>query len=517
MADDDRDAEKQKFQRTLMGIAGQVPGPGVPPPADGKGQAESGPGDGPSPPAPRTLQGMPSGPPGAGGQSAYPAMKPGAKRTMLGLSPETVAQVFQPPAQVEVEETVVESPSSKQRATTWIMLAAGLAVIVGGLLAFVLFTGDDGGVDAKVIHRGGREGLLFTFRDPEVRRVAWRGVPVKVVGNNAFVPVQNPEHIKVGDNELRLTLFDGSGEKRTAEITLEVDYRLRADLSGLMAAKPQLTLKAQVPEGAKVTVAGKSLAVTGGRASLRREVKPVTKPDRTTVSLSFAYDITLPSGVRDKGELRINIPVVEGAVIMPGERVISDRARLPLRVKLPDEGRAFFEGEALAQQGGYATGQLVLSSPKGDLDGVVLVTEKDKAPRRLEFHVKRVSNLRTYASKLPAEKVDYPKLLEEDAMDEFEMTPMWVQGEVYHVQRGDDGVVLQMLSDRCVASEQCAWWVHTGLPYQGAPGSRLRVWGPYRGVQEFRSEADRVVRVPRLEGELLLPLGTKTTVRRRRR
>jgi uncharacterized membrane protein YcgQ (UPF0703/DUF1980 family) len=82
-----------------------------------------------------------------------------------------------------------------------------------------------------------------------------------------------------------------------------------------------------------------------------------------------------------------------------------------------------------------------------------------------------------------------------------------LEGRVYNVDVSGGRSVIQILVRDCARGQRCPLWVTYPQATEATVDSWVRVLGTVAGEQQFRSESDRIISVPRVDAELVLPLG----------
>jgi hypothetical protein len=146
-----------------------------------------------------------------------------------------------------------------------------------------------------------------------------------------------------------------------------------------------------------------------------------------------------------------------------------------------------------------------LSLPSdGVFEPTVIAREPGKAPHARKLKIQRVADLAKHAQSFVADpKLTYARIAQNPTI--YQGQKVAFEGRVYNVNVHGGQSVLQMLVRDCPAGARCSLWVTYPFATDAVVNSWVRVLGTVAGQQQFRSEANKVVTVPKIAATYVLP------------
>lgn len=404
-------------------------------------------------------------------------------------------------------------PSSRRsgsagRAALWVgVLFLGAVVAVGLVAVGYLAMSSPGGLSAEVVQSDAGEVLELRLATAAAgTRFRFHGEEQPIVDGRARF-LLTADHLRVGDNALTVEVLDPDGTTRREHITLTLAYRVRADLVALDRAPPSIDIVVEVPAGSEVTLEGEPLTIDAQGRGVRA-FPLAAVDDAGAVDMAVRYAITLPDsreggGESAEGVVRTRIPFATLQLDRPGAAVVTESAEIEVAGAVHRAARVEIDGESVPVQNGRFVHQVPLPEARS-YDIRILAREPGKAPRAHTVVVRRVDDLRAEAEGFePDPDLDYARIQPNPAI--YRGRKIALEGRIYNVTVQSGGSVLQLLVRDCPRGQRCPLWVQYPAASEASVNDWVRVLGTVAGEQQFRSESERVITVPRVDAEYVLP------------
>jgi hypothetical protein len=467
--------------------------------------------------APGTYQAAPQ--PAASYQPAHPPSEPD-NQSAAGHQASPYQAALPSLAELPSDTTVSASPISEppptlatggQRGSSrGVPVLAALAVTLAaalfaaGVVVLVLHKGTGPIEGRAVLGADGKERLEISCAEcPDGTRIAVGRAGTTLKAQRGTLAL--PQPLKIGENRLAL-LLTRPGDRSTsqAELTVPVQYRVRADLTGLAETAPRLRVVVEALPKSRVTVDGKPLSLgPDGRATHDIDISSELAGAETTVKKlerRVPYSVTPPGAATESGQVTFQLGITSLGVEAPGERitietptfVLSGKAQRGARVSVADRPIT------LDAEGRFA--QVMSVSSEGETTIVVRASAPDHAPRLYSIHIKRVARLADEAVRLRATALTSYSSLGDGTARKGEQVAL--DGTLLeHRAEGYASYLLVDVSSGC-QKPPCLLRVIHGAPVRLAQGSALSVLGRVTGSVEG---ARTGTRVPEVFASFLVP------------
>jgi len=399
---------------TLQGVAV----PGIAPLA---------PGQPPSPP-PAVERPAPVGPPGY-----EPAGELGATMGPHAVPSQVVAQLREQERDRRRRRVLAAGPAiprdrgaalkrlnpaeerASRRALALVLTAGGLALAA---VLVALFWPSPPPLTARArADSSGKEGVELVCKTcPDGTKLTISGATAISTGGVALVPIPTP--LLVGENRLKVAIDrPGNGRDETAQVTLNVAYRIRPDLGTLQSEKPAFQILAEVASGTVVTIDGRKMALQGGRGVENVDVTEACTGlanDVKTLSRQIPYVVTPDSGPPEQGAVNVSIGIVPlhldapVAIASPVPHVITDGPSFLLAGWTMKGAEVFAAGRPIPVLPDGSFAQVMNVSSVGATQIEVRARMPGMAPRLAQIKVRRVDSLDKVARELATAEPPVP-------------------------------------------------------------------------------------------------------------
>ncbi len=318
---------------------------------------------------------------------------------------------LRPPA----KKAAAAPPADKGTKKAILLLGAGGAVGVAAVVA-VLFWPSAPAISGRPrTDPSGKDGVELTCTTcPDGTVLTVGTASATVTAGGAFVPLPAP--LPVGGSRLDVAIDrPGNGRDERVAIPIQVGYRIRPDLATLQAERPSFQIVAEAPGGASVTLDGKKLQLSGGRAVENLDVTEACTGLATevkTLSRQVPYVVTPEGGSPEQGVVSVSVGVVplslDAPVPLPGAS-----SAAPPHVTV--EGSSFtIAGTTMKGAEVVAAGRPIPVRPDGSFAQVMNVSSVGQtvievrakmpgmAPRISQIRVRRVESLKDAAREFSA-------------------------------------------------------------------------------------------------------------------
>jgi len=291
--------------------------------------------------------------------------------------------------------------------------------------------------------------------------------------------LSTPLHI--GDNPLALHIDrPGMGRDEVVKLVVPVSFRIRADLTGLTAPKPSVSIRVEAAPDSVVTVDGKALALSADGAatySVDESTETEGPADQSrVVAVQVPYSIAPKGAPAETGTVSARFSVAPLRIDVPGAHGVVDRDQVLVAGRAARGATVTIDGAPvpIAQDGSFET-QVPLPST-GDRVLQVRAGTTLLTPRTVSVAVKRVVSLSQ-----EARAFEHLKPLSYDAamanpngnVGQF----VAVEGEVMKARASGHRSILIVDDRRGCAKGSCLARVAVAQDIAPAPGTIVRAYG----------------------------------------
>ena len=399
------------------------------------------------------------------------------------------------------------SVPSPPRRTTGLLYLAGLLAVGLFAAAFWLWQGQRSSSDVQVSVVAGESGEAMMFRvldAPSGTTVEFGDQEQPLKSGEARFPLSQ-DSLVVGDNVVPATIVYPDGESLSLRVPLHVDYRLFVDTAPLRAGKASVDVVIAASDGTRVLLDGEEIALDDqGRGIQSHPVDVVEGGRAGVIDHVVKYRVEPRRGEPIIGELSTKIPVTMLQLDSPGRTVVTDGTSVQLAGAVA-KGTTITVDEApiRVNEDGRFLHILRLPEP-GHYTPRVVAQAPEKAPLAITLDVTRVKDLEAAAAAFNADSsLTYDLIAQNPAMYKGQRVDF--DGRVFNAKTENGRGVLQMLVRDCAQGRQCSLWVTYPALSRVSNDSWVRVLGTVAGQQQFRSQRDEIVTVPKVEAIFLLP------------
>jgi hypothetical protein len=480
----------------------------------------------------RTMLGMPqvdlAAAQGARQADGAAADKPGdplgpTHRTMLGMAARSVPNEGQPSSDGHAAALATPSDQPRRRAQVHfgdasdvpvnargksravvvfgIIAILFLVVVGGGLGAYLILSGEEESVRASIVPTDSGDALRVEVTGAASdARVRFGGQEIELqdgVGSFSLAA----DTLSIGDNHLTVEVVD-SGGARPHEVTLVVSYRIRADVTPLSEDPPALAVLVDAIPGSDVTLGGEAIALDSEGHGSRRFPTP-TEAAAPVFEHRAEYRVALPDGQMHTGTVQTRVPYATLMIDRPGHAVVTDSETVEIAGAVHQSGTVTIDGAAVETTDGRFLSTHAIGGV-GQHEVRVVARQPGRAPRAIVLSIRRVDDLAVEAASFaPEPGLTYARLAQNPTI--YRSQRIALEGRIYNINVANGQSVLQMLVRDCPRGERCPLWVTYGQATDATINDWVRVLGTVAGEQQFRSESDRVITVPRVDAQFVLP------------
>ncbi|MFW5921276.1 MAG: hypothetical protein ACOCUS_05495, partial [Polyangiales bacterium] len=288
------------------------------------------------------------------------------------------------------------------------------------------------------------------------------------------------------------------------DVTLTLEYRVRADLSELDEAPPVVAIVVDVPAGSTVALDGEPLELDGSGHAEKRYPLDAKEPSGPNPVLEHevSYRVAPPDGEPASGKVRTRIPYATLQIDRPGDEAITDEDTIEIAGAVHEDASVTIDDREAKVTEGRFLYEYPLSEV-GTYEPTVVAKRPSRAPRRRTIVIRRVEDLEEEADSFAADpELDYARISQNPNI--YKGRKVELVGRVYNARiEGGEGM-LQMLVRDCPRSK-CPLWVTYPAAAEPRVDSWVRVLGEVAGEQQFRAESGEIMTVPRIEASFVLP------------
>jgi hypothetical protein len=403
----------------------------------------------------------------------------------------------------DVEE--VETPHGRKGgspAALIAMIVLLIAVVVAGA-AFLLWKEKPSNVRASVVMMDGGEGLLFEAPAAAAGSKIRFGGQEKPLEAGRATFLLAADSVRAGENVVMFDLLSPDGTTKSDTITLSVDYRIRVDTSPLQTAEPAIDVLVNALPGAAVTLDGKPLTLDAQGRGVRRYPIDATRANANgMVEHVVRYRVQPASGEATVDELRTKIPIASIQIDRPGLEAVTDKNSIEIAGAVSSYAQVSVDKASVPVQAGRFLYRLSLPQV-GAYQPKVIAQEKGKAPRAITLNIRRVADLKKESAHFKADpSLTYARIAQNPEI--YAGQKVALEGRVFNVNVQNGQSILQVLVRECPSGTRCSVWVTYPFATDAVVDSWVRVLGAVEGQQQFRSENNRVVTVPKITATYVL-------------
>jgi hypothetical protein len=351
----------------------------------------------------------------------------------------------------------------------------------------------------------GRDGVELRCKScPDGTRVSVGAASATMTGGTALVPL--PTALSVGENRMKVAIDrPARGRDETVGVMLNVAYRIRPDLSSLEAERPAIQIIAEAASGTRISVDGKPMQLSGGRAvesidvtlactGLSGELKSLTQ--------QIPYTVTTESGPPEQGLINVSVGIVPLQLEAPGPHVIIDGPSFVLAGRTMKGAEVLAAGRPITVRPDGTFAQVMNVSSVGATQIEVRAKITGLAPRLSQIKVRRVDNLETAAREFLSDAPISYAPLSQNLTGQIGK-PITVTGNVLEARtQGHETVMLLDVaqSSGCPSAGTCTVRLVQGAENPAKKGDTLRVFGHVSQAFSVPGRAD----IPEIEVDFTL-------------
>jgi hypothetical protein len=387
-----------------------------------------------------------------------------------------------------------------------VLILGSLALLSIIVMVLVRLSGSSNNAEVSARIMTGADGETLLFEVPDAREgssIRFGGQEQPLVAGKATFALAS-DSLRVGENVVLADVVTPDGDTSSARIVLSVFYRIWVDTSNLRVDKPTVDVMVTAVPGTKVALEGQDVALDDqGRATKTYPID-IRKPGKGGVIEHVVhYRMQPPSGEPVVDELHTRIAVAMMQIDRPGPDIVTDRESIEIAGAVGRETQVDIDGTAVPVKDGRFVYTLAL--PKaGDYKPRVTAKSTGKIPSASTLNIKRVRDLAQAAREFTFDKdLSYAKLAA--APTQYKGQAIAMEGRVYATVPRAGSSVIQMLARPCPSAQRCSVWVVDPQGTEVSVDKFVRVLGIVDGEQQFRSEKNEIVTVPKIIARFVLP------------
>jgi hypothetical protein len=386
------------------------------------------------------------------------------------------------------------------------MALAGAAFLLVMGVVYLRFTGHNraAGVTAQIITNELGEALRFSVPDATAGSVIrFGGQEQPVASGTAMFPLAS-DSLRVGDNIVLADVVAPNGDSASVRIVLAVSYRLLVDTSALRDGRSSIDVKMSALPGTLIMLEGEMVTLNASGQATKTFPIDVTRAGKGgVIDHVIHYRVQAPQAEAVIDELHTRIPVALMQIDRPGTDLITDNESVEIIGAVGRDTSVSVDGKQVTVKDGRFAYRLPLSKP-GEFKPRITASAPGKAPLHLTLKVTRVRDLEQAAREFDVDKtLNYAKISPNPAA--VRGRPVAIEGRVYAVDTRAGSSVIQMLARPCPSGQRCSLWVVDPQAGEVSVDRWVRVLGVVDGEQQFRSEKNEVVTVPKIVARYILP------------
>lgn len=400
-------------------------------------------------------------------------------------------------------ENTAEAPAGVPRP---LRIPAGAAVAIVGAAALLAAAGvalflyhERGAVEATLgTSAAGKDQLSLVCRGcADGATVSIGAARATFHGGHADVPLE--QKLAVGDNTVAAELERRPGRADKVELSVPVDFRIRADTSGLTQAPPRVIVRVEAVPHAAVVIDGKPLALApapGGSETGSAEIDVSSALTGNsagvgTLERQIPYVVTPPSGSPARGEVSVRVGITPLVVQAPGPSITIETQTFVLAGHTQKDATVTVEGRPITVDGTGAFAQMMSVSALGETNITVRADAKDQAPRLVPVRVRRVQSLAAEGTAERANATTSYAAIERDP-DAQRGLAVALDGSVVEARVDAFTTVLLMDVKGGCSHAPCLARVAIGEKAPLADGSGVSVFGAVSGAVDGPHQGTRI-------------------------
>ncbi len=384
------------------------------------------------------------------------------------------------------------------------MVLLALLIVAAAAAGAFFMKGKESKVRATVVKTETGEEMLFEVPGaPTDSKIRFGGQEKPLVAGRATFRLTE-ESLRVGENAVLVDLVYPDGKTEPASITLAVQYRIRVDTSPLQTEKPAIDVIVNAIVGSSVTLDGAELKLDANGTGVKRyPIMAADAPTSGVIEHVVRYRVQPPSAEAVVDQLRTKIPIATMQVDRPGPQAVTDEEAIEIAGAVAPNARVTVDGKPVPVKAGRFLYRLSLPKP-GTFKPKIVAREPGRAPHLRTLEIRRVVDLAKEAEGFQADpNLTYARIAQNPSI--YKGQKVALEGRVYNVNVHGGRSVLQILVRDCPKGARCSLWVTYPSATDAVVNSWIRVLGTVEGQQQFRSEKDQVVTVPKVAATYMLP------------
>lgn len=400
------------------------------------------------------------------------------------------------PARAEARADGSEGAALRVPRSALVLIAASVLLLVAAAIAALLWRGQPPLQALVSLTPTGEERIdIVCDSCPDGTRIAAGGAETEVRQRKAYLAVSEP--LRVGDNRLAFELSYPEGRTSTVQLTLPIEYRVRADTAGFEATPPHLTIVVDALPGSNVTLHEQPLALDpSGHGEHRIELgSRIEGPASEVVTLTetVPYAVVTPAGRRYTGALTASFGVTPLDLEAPGRETITGTAEFLLAGRTAKGGRVLVAGETLAVDEHGAFAQSMSIEAPGESTVTVRAHVEQLAPRLVSFTIRRVDDLEREAARLRREALAFAHALDDPRAHVGKLVHL--EGQVRDARVSGARTILLVEPGAGCKDRICVARLVSGGRRTVSAGTRLSAFGRFTGRVEKLGPAQVVADV----------------------
>jgi len=385
-----------------------------------------------------------------------------------------------------------------------IAVVALLVLAASGVGLYVALRGGGPEVHVEADRVGADDVLVVTVPGAAAgTKLRYGNVERPLAGGRATFPLA-PDALRVGDNVITVVVLAPGEDPVSRDITLQFHYRARADLSGLAAVQPALSIVVDAKPGSVVMLDGTPLLLDAAGHGTRPYPLDVAAARGGTITHVARYLITPPGGAAVQGAVTTEVPVTRASIDRPGLSLVTDRDVVEVAGRVEAGGTITVDGVAVPVRDGKFVHRLAVAAV-GTQTPRIVASAPGKAALPLALTIRRVTSLAEEARGfVPERGVTYARL--RPAVASFVGKRVAFEGRVALVEVSGEKSELQIIVRDCPRGEGCPLWVEIASGTDVSEGATVRVLGTVGGERRYTSQSGEELVAPRVDAAFVLPL-----------
>jgi hypothetical protein len=256
--------------------------------------------------------------------------------------------------------------------------------------------------------------------------------------------------------------------------------------------------------GSEVMLDGEPLALDADGHGEREYPLPEAQADASAYQKEVRYRVRLPEATPEEGVVRVRVPYAQMQLDRPGTEVLTEHDAIEIAGAVHSGASVTIDGQAVHVREGRYVHRYPLPEP-GAYTPRILTRQAGRAPHVLTIRIERVEDMAAVAASFhPDPGITYARIQQNPGI--YRGQKIAVEGRVYNVSVEGGRSDVQILVRDCPRGQRCPLWVGYPAAAEVTVDDWVRVLGTVGGEQQFRSETNRVIAVPRVDAQFLLPL-----------